>query len=204
MYISKRVMPRQRRSRAAPKVLEEIGAFFILVLTFGTLALFISPSIGLLIWVGGLLITYLIYQAHKASREAYLRSQQTLNQLRAMSPSEFEEFLAWLFRKQGYDVKMTARKGDHGVDLILYKGGRTYGVQAKRFREKQNVGEPMLREFYGSFEDFGIQEGFFVTTSNFTQPARDWAANKAGRLHLISGDDLVRMIQLIRQDQASI
>jgi hypothetical protein len=122
VYISKRVMPRQRLSRAAPKVLEEIGAFFILVLTFGTLALFISPSIGLLIWVGGLLITYLIYQAHKASREAYLRSQQTLNQLRAMSPSEFEEFLAWLFRKQGYDVKMTVRKGDHGVDLILYKG----------------------------------------------------------------------------------
>lgn len=195
-------MPRRRRSKK--EELKEIPREqqpAAVAISIGLIALFvgilISSPVGFLIMVGGILIAYWIYKYLRKEVDAYFRSQQTLNQLRAMSPSEFEEFLAWLFRQQGYDVKMTARKGDHGVDLVLSKEGRTYGVQAKRFGERQKVGEPMLREFYGSFEDFGAQEGYFITTSSFTQSARDWVVNKRGRLQLIDGNGLVSMIQSI-------
>lgn len=130
----------------------------------------------------------------KSLKADYFARQQTLSQLRAMSPSEFEDFLVWLFEQYGYTVKKTARKGDHGVDLILYEDGKVYAVQAKRFREGQNIGEPMLREFYGAFEDYNAQEGYFVTTSDFTRSAREWAARRCDRLHLINGDELVAMV----------
>ena len=46
---------------------------------------------------------------------------------------EFEEFLAGLFRAQGYTAELTSTTGDYGADLILSKDGRCIAVQAKRY-----------------------------------------------------------------------
>lgn len=193
-------MPRRR-----PREEEESAAGVILALALIIaipVMMFSSLALGILIILGGVWAAAVIARIKEEAKDRYMRSQRTLSQLRNMSPTEFEQFLGWLFRQQGYEVKMTGRKGDHGVDLLLYKDGRTYGVQAKRFRKRQNVGEPMLREFYGSFEDFGIQEGYFVTTSDFTQAAIEWAVNKRGRLKLINGEELIRMVQHLNNEEA--
>lgn len=46
---------------------------------------------------------------------------------------EFEEFLAGLFRAQGYAAELTPTTGGYGADLILSKDGRRIAVQAKRY-----------------------------------------------------------------------
>ena len=154
---------------------------------------------GILLLIGAIVALIVVLGA-LGSKESYF-IQQKLDELRAMSPSEFEDFLVWLFTQYGFTVKKTARQGDHGVDLVLYKDGKKYAVQAKRFKEGQNIGEPMLREFYGSFEDYDAQAGYFVTTSDFTQPAREWAARRRGRLHLINGDKLIDMVRSLKHKE---
>lgn len=54
-------------------------------------------------------------------------------ELDSLSGVEFEEFLAGLFRAQGYAVELTPATGDYGADLILSKDGRRIAVQAKRY-----------------------------------------------------------------------
>jgi HJR/Mrr/RecB family endonuclease len=44
-----------------------------------------------------------------------------------MSGIEFEEFVAGVFRQQGYAVEITQATGDHGIDLMMTRGNQTTG-----------------------------------------------------------------------------
>lgn len=109
-----------------------------------------------------------------------------------MSPRQFEHFVARLFERCGFQAKHLGGPGDHGVDILLTKNGCRFGVQTKRYRHENRVGEPELRTFYGSLDHFRVKHGFFVTTSTFTEVARTWARRNR-RLHLVDGEDLLRM-----------
>ncbi|HFQ93138.1 MAG TPA: restriction endonuclease, partial [Anaerolineae bacterium] len=55
-----------------------------------------------------------------------------LERLYDLSPAEFEQYVAGLFRKKGYQVQMRGRSGDLGVDILLTKAdGRQAIVQCK-------------------------------------------------------------------------
>lgn len=115
----------------------------------------------------------------------------SLEDLRELSPRDFEKFLGWHFERQGFEVEVTKPRGDHGVDLVLQNGESTIVVQAKRYSGGQNIGEPAIRAFYGSFEDFDADEGYFITTSAFTRAAREWAEKpRQGMIHMIDGGKL--------------
>lgn len=87
------------------------------------------------------------------------------------------EITAALLRKHGYEVRSTAIVGDHGIDLELQRAGRRIVVQCKRWAD--TVGEPPLREFYGSMLNAGADEGIFVTTSSYSVQAREFVRGKA-------------------------
>ncbi|MGH7193327.1 MAG: restriction endonuclease, partial [Candidatus Saccharimonadales bacterium] len=55
-----------------------------------------------------------------------------------MSGTDFEKYLADVFRKAGYAVEHVGRSGDHGADLIIEKDAIRTAVQAKR--QKDSVG----------------------------------------------------------------
>jgi restriction system protein len=109
-----------------------------------------------------------------------------------MSPRQFERFVAALFEHCGFEARHLGGPGDHGVDILLTRNGCRFAVQVKRYRQENRVGEPELRGFYGSLSHFRARYGFFVTTSTFTHAARAWARRKR-RLHLIDGEELLRM-----------
>ncbi len=100
--------------------------------------------------------------------------------LTKMDPEEFEHLVCDLFRKMGYEVEHTPYSGDGGVDGYLKKNGDLSILQCKRVQG--SVGEPILRDLFGTMHAKGAKEGVVVTTGKVSQKARDWASNKPIRI----------------------
>lgn len=117
-----------------------------------------------------------------------------VDELYALSPSEFEQFVAVLFRKKGYRVQWRGRSGDHGVDLELVKpGGQRAIVQCKRYRN--TVGPDIVRELYGTLIHERAVHAFLVTTADISDAAREWAQYKP--ITLIDGDTLAEVAAVL-------
>lgn len=102
---------------------------------------------------------------------------KTLAELQALSPDEFEDWVARRFKDMGYSVKTTGTGGDHGVDLIAEKAGEVAVVQCKNYKSR-SVGEPVLRDLYGAMHHYEGNKAFLVTTGQLTQAAGKWAEEK--------------------------
>ena len=108
------------------------------------------------------------------------------SELDQLSGTEFEEFLAGLFRAQGYAAEFTAVTGDYGADLILSKDGLRIAVQTKRY--VGSVGVQAVQEALSGRAYYQCDTAWVVTTSTFTINARA-LAGKSG-VKLISRSDL--------------
>jgi restriction system protein len=133
---------------------------------------------------------------HRRSRR--LDSQRSIEDLRQLSPSDFEQTIADLFRRQGYRVDEIGGVGDGGVDLILRRNGDgsiAHLVQCKRYTSWK-VGVAEVREFFGAMAAYQSRcEGVFVTCGRYTAEARTFAAGKP--IRLIDGDELLSMLGAI-------
>jgi len=96
------------------------------------------------------------------------------SELDRLSGEEFEEFLAGLFRAQGYAVELTAITGDYGADLILSKGGQRICVQAKRYAG--SVGVAAVQEALSGKAYYQCDAAWVITTGIFTINAHELAA----------------------------
>ncbi len=68
-------------------------------------------------------------------------------------------------------------------------------IQAKRYAEDNTIGAPVIQGFAGALLGNEATKGVFVTTSRFTQQARDVAAAyKSHRIILIDGEELARLM----------
>lgn len=113
-----------------------------------------------------------------------------VDDLYALSPREFEQYVAKLFRRRGYRVKVRGRSGDLGVDLeVVNRVGRKAVVQCKRYTN--TVGPDIVRELFGTMIHERAVHGFLVTTADISDSARDWARGKP--MTLIAGDRLVEI-----------
>lgn len=90
---------------------------------------------------------------------------------------EFEEFLAGLFRAQGYAAELTPTSGDYGADLILSKDGRRIAVQAKRYMG--SVGVQAVQEALSGQAYYQCHTAWVITTGAFTTNALE-LAQKSG------------------------
>lgn len=102
---------------------------------------------------------------------------QTIAQMLALEPPEFEVWTGMLFQLLGYQVKNTQDVADHGIDLIVSGPEARYGlVQCKRYRG--TVGEPTVRDLYGALIHENGDRAWLVTTGAISRQARDWATGK--------------------------
>jgi restriction system protein len=125
----------------------------------------------------------------------YFRRIKRLDQLKALDPIVFELFVGSLFERMGYAVRTTPASGDQGIDLILYKDSRTAIVQCKRY--EGSVGQPVVRDLYGTMVHNRVDEAYLVTTGTISLPARQWAMGKA--IHLVDGNELVEWLDSFQQ-----
>lgn len=109
---------------------------------------------------------------------------QTLEDLMALSPGEFEDWVQRLFRSRGYFTNNTPISGDHGVDLwVVSPQGERAVVQCKRYRGV--VGEPVVRDLYGVMQHEAAPRGFLITTGGISVAAERWVQDKP--IELIDG-----------------
>ena len=98
-------------------------------------------------------------------------------ELDSLSGVEFEEFLAGLFRAQGYTAELTPTSGDYGADLILSKDGQRIAVQAKRY--VGSVGVAAVQEALSGMAYYQCDTAWVITTGAFTTNALE-LAQKSG------------------------
>lgn len=100
------------------------------------------------------------------------------NERLLMTPAKFEDVVASVYRDLGYDVEVTGRSGDGGIDVVLRGSqGHAIGVQVKRYKGK--IEAEQIRAFTGALCIKGLLRGIFVTTSQFTRGALDTAVKAA-------------------------
>ena len=110
-----------------------------------------------------------------------------------MSWPEFEALVGEYFRRQGYTVIEQGGGGpDGGVDVLLQKGADRYLVQCKHWRALR-VGVQPVRELYGVMAARRVAGGFLVTSGDYTDEARSFAAGR--ELELINGQALQKGIR---------
>ncbi|MFQ5730277.1 MAG: restriction endonuclease, partial [Waddliaceae bacterium] len=98
-----------------------------------------------------------------------------LEYLLKLTPQEFEEAVAAMYKSLGFMVKQTPISNDRGKDLILKKNAIKYLVECKRYALEKNIGRPALQKFFAAIAEEKAQKGFVVTTSQFAKTAVDYA-----------------------------
>ncbi len=151
--------------------------------------------VALAIIVGG--IGFLL---RARTRHDWLRHVATLHDLLALTPTQFELAIGDLLRTWGYrDVRHTGGAGDLAADLTCRSAdGRSVVVQCKRYAPAHAVGSPDIQQFIGmQVVHHRAEQGIFVTTSSFTQPAQALARQHG--LRTIDGAELAAQIERARQ-----
>ena len=125
-------------------------------------------------------------------RRIKLSDAQTLGELLSLSPASFESLVAELFISYGYEAETLGGSSDHGVDVLVHNDQEEkWVVQCKRYQH--SVGEPVVRDLYGTMLHEEAQRAYLFTTGNITHQAQQWVEGKP--IVLYDGDALVRLIQ---------
>lgn len=96
------------------------------------------------------------------------------SRLDALSPDQFEEFIAELFEEQGYRVTLTKKSRDGGVDVIAEKKDIidfSVLAQCKKYASHRPIGAHVIREMTGVLDINKATAGAIFTTSRFTPAA---------------------------------
>jgi restriction system protein len=124
---------------------------------------------------------------------------ELLQQLKASSPTQFENMVIDLLVAMGYGgsrkeaAKAIGRSGDEGIDGIINEdrlGLDVIYIQAKKW--EGTVGRPEIQKFAGALQGQHAKRGIFITTSNFSKEATDFASRVDNKIVLIDGDTLVQ------------
>lgn len=98
-------------------------------------------------------------------------------------PNVFEELVAEIFASHGFKVELTKRSRDGGKDIIAVKYDlgipSAWIVECKRFRKKK-IDVRLVRELFGVKQATGYDHAVLVTTSTFTEPAREFESTVWG------------------------
>jgi restriction system protein len=136
------------------------------------------------------------------------RAYQTLNnelakeiiqQLKTNPPSLFENIVVDLLVKMGYGGSLRdageaiGKSGDEGIDGIIKEdrlGLDIIYIQATRW--DGTVGRPEIQKFAGALQGQRAKKGVFITTSDFSRDAVDYASRIDNKIILIDGDTLAQ------------
>lgn len=111
-----------------------------------------------------------------------------------LDPFQFEQFCANVLNANGYHVFATKKTGDGGKDLVGIndKSERIFG-EVKQYNASKKISRPLLQKLRGAMADSGVQNGVFITTSDFTSEALAYA--KRNKIKCINRNELERLIR---------
>lgn len=142
-----------------------------------------------------------VAKLHKSAMQSL--QADLLAHIYAQTPSFFENLIVDLLLAMGYGSRrrdLSRRIGqshDGGVDGLISQdelGLEVILLQAKRLKPNTNVNVSQVRDFVGSLEANRASKGVFVTTGNFTIPARMVVRDISRRIVLINGKELAALM----------
>ena len=126
---------------------------------------------------------------------------ELLEKVRHIDPSDFERLVVRLMKAMGYggsgEVTHLGQSGDGGIDGEIAQdplGLDMIYIQAKRYQDGQGVGRPTIQQFVGSLNERKASKGVFVTTSHFSQDAREYTQRVDVKIVLIDGERLSKLM----------
>jgi restriction system protein len=137
--------------------------------------------------------------AYQTLRESL--ATELLDTIKSCSPAFFERLVIDLLVKMGYGGtrkdagQAVGRSGDGGIDGIIKEdrlGLDIVYIQAKRW--ENTVGRPEIQKFAGALEGKRARKGVFITTSDFSQAAREYVSLIGSKIVLIDGDMLAQLL----------
>lgn len=126
---------------------------------------------------------------------------ELLERVKSCSPSFFERLVVHLLVKMGYGGtqedagRAVGQTNDGGIDGIIKEdrlGLDVIYIQAKRW--EGSVGRPTVQAFAGSLEGQRARKGILITTSHFTQEAKDYVTRIEKKIVLINGQHLAELM----------
>lgn len=104
-----------------------------------------------------------------------------------MLPEEYEEYIAGIFQKRGYQTIVTPLSSDWGVDIIAIKGEEKIAVQAKMFgHTSRKVNRAVVMQLYGAMTYQDCTKAVIATDGELLDDAV-LVANKLGIEILYTG-----------------
>lgn len=124
-----------------------------------------------------------------------------IQQVKTCSPAFFERLVVQLLLNMGYGGtredagQVVGKSGDGGIDGIINEdrlGLDVIYIQAKRW--EADVGRPEIQKFVGALAGHKASKGVFITTSGYTQEARNYAGQVNSKVVLIDGSMLADLM----------
>ncbi|MFM7293214.1 MAG: restriction endonuclease, partial [Burkholderiales bacterium] len=120
---------------------------------------------------------------------------ELLEKVKTASPSFFERLVVDLLVQMGYGGSRAdagqaiGKTGDGGIDGIIKEdrlGLDLVAIQAKRYTNT-TVGRPDVQAFSGSLDGQGAKKGVFITTSQFSQDAKEYVKRLGDKKIILIG-----------------
>ncbi|WGS19274.1 MULTISPECIES: restriction endonuclease [unclassified Bradyrhizobium] len=111
--------------------------------------------------------------------------------LLGMDPFHFERHTMSFFDAAGFEAWATRASNDFGVDGFAIHPDGLIIVQCKRNSSAKRVGRPTIQQFKGVIEEQDALRGYLVSTSTFTEEARE-SAGLSEKIVLVDIEELVR------------
>jgi restriction system protein len=141
----------------------------------------------------------MLEEAHAQLKNQVLA--EILERLKSCTPQFFESLVVDTVVKMGYGGsrndagKAVGKSGDEGIDGIINEdrlGLDVIYLQAKRW--EGNVSRPEIQKFAGALQGKRAKKGIFITTSDFTDEAREFVKNIDAKIILVSGMQMAELM----------
>lgn len=129
-----------------------------------------------------------VAEVKSVSNELIKELAREPNLLYELHPRRFEEVVAELLFRLGYEVELTSASKDGDVDIYATTKGALgrflYLVECKRYGPRQRVEVGIVRQLYGVVQAKQAAGGVVATTSFFTRGAQDFQRDLKFQLNL--------------------
>ncbi|MGJ8677184.1 MAG: restriction endonuclease [Akkermansiaceae bacterium] len=130
-------------------------------------------------------------------------ADELLDTMAVMDPFRFEQLVVDLLFAMGYGgsrqeaARVTQKSNDGGIDGIINEdrlGLDVIYIQAKRYQASSSIGRKEIQSFVGALAGQQAHKGVFITTSNFTKTATEYANTVIQKVILIDGPRLASLM----------
>lgn len=119
--------------------------------------------------------------------------------LNTIDPTRFEEIIAEMLYKKGFEVNLTKQTRDGGYDILALSkiAGMPlkFLVECKRHRKDRPVGISIIRSFCDVIKEENANKGMIFTTSYFSSEAKKRQLKVGTMLDLNDRNDVIKWVR---------